>query len=272
MTLTQSDFDYVRALIRAESAIVLEPGKEYLVDSRLTMLARTSVYDGVEQLVKALREGRDLKLKSQVIDAMTTNETSFLRDVAPFESLVKSIIPDLLERRAATKTLNIWSAACSSGQEPYSIAMLIRHHFPELASWRVNILATDISGEIVAKAKAGRFAQIEANRGLPADLLAKYFTRAGMGWDIKEEIRSMVEFRQMNLTRPFPSLPTMDVIFVRNVLIYFDVATKSQVISELAAKLADDGYLYLGASESMVNVHDGFSRTKHDRAGCYVRT
>lgn len=271
MTLTQSDFDYVRALIRAESAIVLEPGKEYLVDSRLTMLAKTTGHEKVENLVKSLRAGRDLKLKAQVVDAMTTNETSFLRDVAPFDVLIKAVVPDLMERRAATKTLNIWSAACSSGQEPYSIAMLIRHRLPELASWRVNILATDISGVIVAKAKAGRFAQIEANRGLPAELLAKYFTRAGMGWDIKSEIQSMVEFRQMNLTRPLPSLPTMDVIFVRNVLIYFDVATKTHVISALAAKLAQDGYLYLGASESMVNVHDGFARTKHDRAGCYVR-
>lgn len=271
MTLTQADFDYVREMVRSESSIVLEPGKEYLVESRIGMLAKTTGHDGIEGLVRVLRSGRDPKLKAQVIDAMTTNETSFMRDLAPFDALIKGVIPDLMAKRAASRTLNIWSAACSSGQEPYSIAMLIRHRLPELSSWRVNILASDLSGDILAKAKAGRYAQIEANRGLPAELLTKYFTRAGMGWEIKPEIRSMVEFRQMNLTRALPPLPTMDIVFLRNVLIYFDVATKSQVVHSLASKLAGDGYLFLGASETLVNVHEGFARTAHDRAGCYTK-
>ena len=271
MTITKSDFDFVRDLVRRESAIVLEPGKEYLVEARLSLLAKSTGHNDLASIVRELRAAPTTQLSSSVIDSMTTNETSFLRDVAPFDALVTSVLPDLIKQRAAEQTLTIWSAACSSGQEPYSIAMLIRSRFPELASWRIKILATDVSGDMLAKAKAGRFAQIEVNRGLPAALLAKYFSRTGMGWDVSPEIRSMVEFRQLNLVRPIVGLPLMDIVFLRNVLIYFDVPTKQAVVEKVARMMAPGGYLFLGAAESLVNVHDGFVPGPFERAGCYTQ-
>lgn len=268
MPITTQDFDYIRDVVRQSSAIVLDPGKEYLVESRLGPLARSQGIESISALVDQLRRGSPT-LKTQVVEAMTTNETSFFRDINPFEALRTTVLPDLLKNRGGERTLNVWSAACSSGQEPYTIAMTIREHFPELASWNVRILATDLSTEILAKAREGRYAQIEVNRGLPAPMLVKYFDRAGMGWQVKSDLKRLVEFKSMNLITTWPSMPRMDVIFLRNVLIYFDLDTKRQIFNQIAQTLRPDGYLFLGAAETTVNIHDGFERLQIDKAGCY---
>lgn len=269
MPITTAEFDYVRDLVRQRAAIVLDPGKEYLVESRLGQLARQQGIESISVLVEQLRRPNAAELESQVVEAMTTNETSFYRDIHPFEALRTTVLPELIKRRSSERILNIWSAACSTGQEPYTIAMLIKEHFPEIAGWTVRILATDLSTEVLDKAREGRYAQIEVNRGLPAPLLVKYFDRAGMGWQVKPDLKRMVDFRPMNLITPWPSLARMDLVFLRNVLIYFDVDTKRQILGRVAQHLRPDGYLFLGAAETTVNVHDGFERVQIEKAGCY---
>ena len=269
MPITTAEFDYIRDFVRDKSAIVLDPGKEYLVESRLGPLAKQAGFQSIGQLVEKLKR-HDAQLQNAVIDAMTTNETSFFRDLHPFDALKTKVIPDLLEKRARERKLDIWCAACSSGQEPYTINMTLREHFAtQLASWQTKILATDLSTEMLAKAREGRYAQIEANRGLPAPLLVKYFDRAGMGWTVKPELKTNIDFRQLNLITPWPPMPRMDIIFIRNVLIYFDVETKRLIFNRIAQLLKPDGYLFLGAAETTVNIHDGFQRLQLDKAGCY---
>jgi chemotaxis protein methyltransferase CheR len=269
MPITTAEFDYVRDLVRARSAIVLEPGKEYLVESRLAPLARAEGFDTIARLVDELRRPGATRLTTQVVEAMTTNETSFFRDLHPFEALRQHVMPELMKRRSAERTLQIWSAACSSGQEAYSIIITMLEHFPELKGWNVRILGTDLSTEILDRAKEGRFAQIEANRGLPSKLLVKYFEHHGTGWQVKPELRRMVEWKTMNLVEPWAGLPRMDIVFLRNVLIYFDVPTKRAVLERMRGVLRPDGYLFLGAAETTMNIHDRYERIPFERAACY---
>jgi chemotaxis protein methyltransferase CheR len=198
---------------------------------------------------------------------MVTTETSFFRDVHPFETLRTTVLPDLLRRRRAERRLGVWCAACSTGQEPYSFALLVREHFSELAGWRVDILATDLSADVLARARAGRYGQIEVNRGLPAALLVKYFRQHGATWELNEDVRRMVEFRELNLTRPWPALPPADLIFLRNVMIYFDVETKRSILGRAARALRPNGYLLLGGAETTLNLCDSFRRAEHLKGG-----
>ncbi|MFN8601182.1 MAG: protein-glutamate O-methyltransferase CheR [Candidatus Binatia bacterium] len=198
----------------------------------------------------------------------TTNETLFFRDVHPFEALRVKLLPELLARRT-TRELRIWSAACSSGQEPYTIAMLLRESFPQLATWKVEILATDLSPTMVAKARAGVYGKIEINRGLPLPLLTKYFEQEGPDYRISDELRSMVTFREQNLATQWPAMGPFDLVFLRNVLIYFDVETKKSILSRTLRLMRPDGYLLLGAAETTLNLEDRFERLPLDRAGCY---
>ncbi len=251
MAISTPDFDFVRSLARDGAAIVLEPDKQYLVETRLTPLAEREGYGSLEALIRALRSASTRgDLHEKTVDALTTNETLFFRDHHPFEALRTVLLPRLIEARAASKELRIWCGACSTGQEPYSIAMLIREHFPALANWRVSILATDISETVLRAARAGTYAQHEVNRGLPAPLLIKYFRQAGKQWMIRDDIKSMVNFRSLNLIRPWPQLASFDLIFLRNVLIYFSTETKTQILRGLMGKLADPGYLALGSAET----------------------
>jgi chemotaxis protein methyltransferase CheR len=266
--VSTSDFDYIAQLVRDRSAIVLEPGKEYLVHSRLLPVARQAGLEDISALVAKLRRG-DLALTTQVVEAMTTNETSFFRDVHPFETLRNDIIPELLEKRALTRTLRIWSAAASTGQEAYTIAMTLREHFPQLMTWNVSILGTDLSTEVLEKAREGRYAQLEVNRGLPAPMLVRYFDRAGPAWKVKPELQRMVEFRSFNLVKPWAPMPRMDIVFLRNVLIYFDNDTKRDVLSRARAVMAPDGYLFLGAAETTLQFDGMFERVPRARANCY---
>lgn len=269
-SLDASSFEFVRDLLLRRSAILLEPGKDYLVESRLAPLARKHGLGGVADLVAQLRRLPYGALHDQVIDAMTTNETSFFRDLHPFEAMRNVVLPELIRRRAARRTLNIWSAAASSGQEPFTVAMLLRDHFAQqVAGWSIGILASDLSSEMLDKAREGRFTQLEVNRGLPAAMLLKHFTKQGNDWRISDEIRRMVQFRRLNLIEPWPPLPPMDVILLRNVLIYFSVETKRQILAHVRRVLSPDGFLFLGGAETTLNLDDAFERVKYDRSGCY---
>lgn len=269
MALSPADFQYVSQLVRQKSAIVLEPEKSYLLEARLTPLARTEGFASIEAMVAQLRRHPFNGLHRKVVEAMTTNETSFFRDLHPFEALKSVVLPEIMKRRQAERRLTIWCAACSSGQEPYTVAMTILDHFPELASWSLRILATDLSSEMVAKSKAGRYGQIEVNRGLPAHLLVKYFEKKGMEWQVLPELQQHCEFREMNLIEPWGPLPPMDVVFLRNVLIYFDVETKRTILENVRKVLQPWGYLFLGGAETTINLGDTFERVQFDRAGCY---
>ena len=249
------DFDFVAALAYRQAAIVLERGKEYLVEARLTPLAHREGFTSLAKLVEALR--RDLVegvLHAKAVDALTTNETYFFRDFHPFEALRRLLLPELIALLQDSRRLTIWCAACSTGQEPYSLAMLIREHFPQLADWKIEIIATDLSPTVLRQAEAGRYNQIEINRGLPAPYLVKYFTQQDAAWFLKPAIRSMVQFRPLNLIQPWPILPACDLIFIRNVMIYFDVATKKTILKKLRNCLRPEGSLLLGSSETTINL------------------
>ena len=269
MSLSVHDFNYVRELVQRRSAIALDAGKEYLVESRLASVAAQHGCASLQELVTRLRAPASDRLQHAVVEAMTTNETSFFRDVHPFEALRKAVLPELIQRRAVERRLNIWCAACSSGQEPYSIAMLVREHFPALLGWNLRLYATDLSNEMVERARQGRYRQLEVNRGLPAPMVVKYFERQGTEWQLKEEVRRMVEFRRLNLIEPWPAWPPMDLVFLRNVLIYFDTPTKQGILGKMRRVLRPDGCLFLGGAETTLNLDDAFVRVQYDRAGCY---
>lgn len=267
--MTEQDFDYVRRLLQDRSAIVLEADKHYLVESRLLPLQRQLQLNSIAELIAHLRASPSNGLHTQVVEAMVTTETSFFRDLHPFESLRKAVLPELIQKRRNERQLNIWCAASSTGQEPYSLALLLREHFPELALWKVLLLATDLSREVLSRARAGRYNQIEVNRGLPAALLVKHFRQQGATWQLNDDIRGMVEFRELNLARAWPALPRMDLIFLRNVMIYFDVPTKKAILGRVASLLRPDGYLLLGGAETTFNLHDSYRRIEHLKAGFY---
>lgn len=268
MALTAADFDFVRLIVRADSAIALEPGKEYLVESRLSALARLEGAASVEAIIAALRQRPTGDLRYKVVEAMTTNETSFFRDVTPFEALRTHIIPDLMARRADRRQLRIWCGAASTGQEPFSLAMLLREHFPALDAWQVKITATDLSRDVLEKASAGRYTQLEVNRGLPAPMLIKYFERDGIAWRVKPVLRSMITFREMNLIGAW-NVGEVDLVLLRNVLIYFDLDVKRRIFANLRRILCPEGYLLLGSAESTMNIDDNFRRVPIGRANSY---
>jgi chemotaxis protein methyltransferase CheR len=269
-SLPADDFDYLCQLLHDRAAIVLEPGKEYLALSRLDPIARHAGLGSVAALVDVLRsEDATSPLYDEVVDALTTNETTFFRDHNPFESMQRHVLPALIEHRRGSRTLAIWSAGCSSGQEPYSVAMAIREHFPELLTWQLTILGTDISPSVLDRARRGRYGQLEVNRGLPAHLLVRHFTRAGMEWEIEEPIRRMVRFERHNLVAGWPSLPPFDLVLMRNVMIYFDADTKRDVLTKMRRQIAPHGYLLLGTSETTYNLSDDFDRELDGRTTWY---
>jgi chemotaxis protein methyltransferase CheR len=267
--MTDQDFDFIRKLVRDRSAVALEDGKQYLVESRLAPLVREQKLESIAELVALLRAPFSDGLQQQVVEAMVTTETTFFRDLHPFEALRKALIPDLVQKRQNQRCLNIWCAACSTGQEPYSLALLIREHFPQLAGWKVNILATDLSRDVLARARQGRYSQIEVNRGLPAALLVKHFRQHGTSWQIHEEIRGMIDFQELNLIRAWPALPRMDLVFLRNVMIYFDVEVKKTILGRMANVLQSDGYLLLGGAETTFNLNGSYQRLEQFKTGFY---
>ncbi len=267
--INPSDFSYIRDLVRRHSAISLEADKAYLIELRLAPLARQAGFASLAEFIAALRlQPAACPLYRQVVEAITTHETSFFRDLHPFEALQSTILPELLDKRWPLN-LSIWCAACSSGQEPYSIAMLMREHFPTLAYHRVRIIASDLSEAIIERARAGVYNQIEVSRGLPPGLLTKYFDKQGLHWRIRPEIRRMVEFQSSNLIGAWPTLPALDVVLMRNVLIYFDVDIKKTLLSKVRHVLKPDGYLFLGSSETTLNLDPAFEPIMIGKSLCY---
>ena len=268
MTITAASFAYVRELVHRRSAIYLEPGKEYLVESRLQPIVQASGEGTLDRLVARLRSAPEGSLHAQVVEAMTTNETSWFRDRHPYDALESVILPDLLSCRARERRLTVWSAATASGQEAYSIAMVLHERLLDAdPSWDVRVLASDLSEEM-RRTRAGRYSQLEINRGLPAARLVRHFSRAGTTWQVNESLRRLVEVRQLNLAAPFPPLPPIDVTFLRNVLIYFQVGSRRQILQRVRRVLRPGGYLVLGAAETTLDV-DAFERVPHDKATVY---
>jgi len=266
MTVTSADFGYVSTLVRQRSAIVLEPGKEYLVEARLLPVAREAGLASVGDLVARVRRAPTAALAERVVEAMTTNETSWFRDVHPFSLLTEHLLPALATSRARERHVRVWSAASSTGQEAYSIAMLLADWLRGRPGWSASILGTDLSQEVVDKARAGRYSQLEVNRGLPAPMLVRHFARSGTEWQVGEELRRMVEFRTLNLAAPFPVLPPFDIVFCRNVLIYFDTATRRQVLDRIVRTMRPDGALLLGAAETTMSLGTTLERVQVARA------
>jgi chemotaxis protein methyltransferase CheR len=270
MTISSLDFNYLCQLVRQHSAVALDNSKTYLAELHLTPLVEAEGFDSLCDLVEYLRSHPFNSLHAQAIEALVTTETSFFRDGYPFEALENFVIPELIARRTKEKSLKIWCAACSSGQEPYSIAMLLRDRFPQLVTWDVQIIASDFSSKILDRARQGCYSQWEIQRGLSADLREKYFQPQHHGWQIKHEIRQTIEFRQINLIHSWSSMPAMDVIFLRNVLIYFDTETKKTILNKVRQQLRPDGYLFLGGGETTIYLDDSFERVPCDR-GVYHR-
>ncbi|MGA2249775.1 CheR family methyltransferase [Terracidiphilus sp.] len=246
----QADFNYLRKMVNSLSHNVLDPSRDYLFETRLARLLRSREMSHIGELVEQLRGQRDAALERAVAEAMTINETSFFRDGRPFELLRTELLPSLIEKRMSTRKLRFWSAACSAGQEAYSLAMLLREHFPLLASWEIRIEGTDFSAEMVARASAGRYHRIEINRGLPARSVVRFFEHQGEEWAIKPELRRMCNFQQADLCQtPLPLAERFDVIFLRNVMLYFSNESRRKVLAEAHRLLAPDGVLFLGSSE-----------------------
>jgi chemotaxis protein methyltransferase CheR len=266
--VTPLDYDFLRKCLKEQSGLALSADKHYLVESRLLPLARNAGFGNLAELVRALRSRQDTALMGRVVEAMTTGESFFFRDRKPFEHLRRTIIP-ALTRHQGSGVIRIWCAAAAAGQEPYSIAICLKEMGRQIASWRFEIVATDLSNDALARARHGLYSQFEVQRGLPVKLLIKYFTQVGDLWQIAPEIRDMIQFQQFNLLADFAPLGTFDVVFCRNVLIYFDQETKSEVFDRLAKTVSNDGYLVLGAAETAVGLTDAF-RMVIDKPGLYM--
>ena len=267
--MTPLDYDYLRRLLKERSGLVLAADKQYLVESRLLPVARRAGVAGLGDLVQKLKGSQAEPLVVEVVEAMTTNESFFFRDKTPFEYFRDVIMPALLVARAAQRRIRIWCAAASTGQEPYSLAICLREMSHAIAGWRIDIIATDLSTEVLEKAKSGIYSQFEVQRGLPITMLIKYFTQVGECWQIAPDLRAMVQFKPLNLLSDFAHLGTFDLVLCRNVLIYFDQPTKVGVLERIARITERDGYLILGAAETVVGLTDSF-KPLPDRRGLYA--
>ncbi|MDW3207127.1 MAG: protein-glutamate O-methyltransferase [Alphaproteobacteria bacterium] len=252
------DFDMLATLLKQRSGLVLTKDKAYLLETRLMPVARKHGMKDLDQLCDAVRLRKDAKVIADITEAMTTNESLFFRDTKPFDQFRNVVLPQLMINRASTRKIRIWSAACSSGQEPYSLAMILKEDQAKLQGWRFEIVATDISEEMLAKARAGIYTQFEVQRGLPIQMLVKYFKQNGDKWHIDAGLRSMIDYRPFNLLEHPRGLGNFDVVFCRNVLIYFDQPTKAKVLGQVSDVLAKDGVLYLGGAETVLGVTDKF--------------
>lgn len=269
MTIRTDDFQFLANLLKQNSGLIVTEDKVYLLESRLLPVARKHNLNGLDDICQRLRGQGDPKLSEDVIEAMTTNESSFFRDSKPFDQFKTYVLPELLKNNAAKRHIRIWSAAASSGQEAYSLAMILKEEGVKLSGWKIDIIGTDLSREMVEKAQEGVYNQFEVQRGLPITMLMKYFKQNGDKWQISEEIRQMVQYRTFNLLHDFTGLGTFDVIFCRNVLIYFEQATKSRVLNAMARQLPPNGFLYLGGAETVLGLSTPFKPADNQR-GIYV--
>ncbi|KQT14441.1 MAG: CheR family methyltransferase [Bradyrhizobium sp.] len=265
--MNPTEYEYLRKFLKDNSGLDLSADKQYLIESRLLPLARKAGLSSIGELVQKLQGGSGAMVTS-VVEAMTTNETFFFRDKVPFDHFRDHIMPEIIKARASKRSVRIWCAAGSTGQEPYSLAMCLKDMSSALTGWRIEIIATDLSQEVLEKAKAGVYSQFEVQRGLPIQMLVKYFKQTGETWQVNPELRAMIQHRQLNLLHDFSQLGTFDVIFCRNVLIYFDQETKVNIFNRLARQVEPDGFLVLGAAETVVGLTDVF-RPIPERRGLY---
>ena len=268
---SEQAFAFLRKLIYDNSAIVLEADKQYLLEARLGPMLSREQLKSFDDLVARLNAGNSAALRQRVVEAVTTHETSFFRDLHPFDLFRKTIVPRLLNERSASKRINIWCGAASTGQEPYTLAFIMKECGLTLGGWTIDFTATDLSEEVLARARNGVFSQLEVNRGLPMPMLIKYFDKVGLDWQVKPDIRKMINFRKLNLMDAWPPLPEMDVVFMRNVLIYFDVAQKKRIFERLARLIRPGGYLFLGTVESTHSLTELFQPMQVGKATCYQR-
>ncbi|HET8653901.1 MAG TPA: protein-glutamate O-methyltransferase CheR [Longimicrobiaceae bacterium] len=267
--ISPADYQFISDVLLRNSGLNLGPGKEYLLESRLMPVATVLGLHGLDGLVQRLRTHGDASTIRSVCEAMTTNESLFFRDSTPFRMIQETLLAELMEKRRATRRLRIWCSAASTGQEPYSVAMILRERAPLLQGWSVEILATDYSRPAIDRARAGRYNHFEVQRGLPIQMLTRYFRRTGEDWQVVDEIRSAVCFRELNLIEPFGHLGQFDLILCRNVLIYFDMATKAQVLECIAQAMAPDGYLFLGGSETAMGITSRLERVANAPTSLY---
>lgn len=256
--MTITDFDFICQILKSRSGLLLTNDKAYLLESRLLPVARKWKLATFDDLVRLIRTKNDEAVIRDVVEAMTTNESFFFRDTKPFDQFKQICLPALLKARAAQKTIRIWSAACSSGQEAYSLAMILSEMGPQLNGWKIDIVGTDLSQEILNRAKEGMYSQFEVQRGLPITLLVKYFQQTGDRWKLSDAIRSKVQYREWNLLNDPAPLGKFDIVYCRNVLIYFDQPTKAKVLAGIAKQMPDDGYLFLGGAETVLGISDKF--------------
>ena len=263
--MTVTDFEFICQILRERSGLVLTNDKAYLLESRLLPVARKWKLATFDDLVRTIRTRMDESIIRDVVEAMTTNESFFFRDTKPFDQFKALVLPALLKSRAASRTIRIWSAACSSGQEPYSLAMILSEMAAQLNGWKIEIVGTDLSSEILNRAKEGMYSQFEVQRGLPITMLVKYFAQIGDRWQINAKIRGMVQYREFNLLQDPTPLGRFDVVFCRNVLIYFDQPTKTRVLNNVAKMMPEDGFLFLGGAETVLGITDKFQMVPGQR-------
>jgi chemotaxis protein methyltransferase CheR len=256
--MTVTDFEFICQILRERSGLVLTNDKAYLLESRLLPVARKWKLATFDDLVRVIRTKMDEAVVRDVVEAMTTNESFFFRDTKPFDQFKALVLPALLKSRASSRTIRIWSAACSSGQEPYSLAMILSEMAGQLNGWKIEIVGTDLSSEILNRAKEGMYSQFEVQRGLPITMLVKNFAQIGDRWQINAKIRGMVQYREFNLLQDPMPLGRFDVVFCRNVLIYFDQPTKTRVLNSVAKLMPEDGFLFLGGAETVLGITDKF--------------
>lgn len=265
-----TDFEIYKDLLKEQSGLVLGHEKIYLIESRLSPIARKWGFDNLDAMTWALKGVPDYRLVYDIVQAMTTNETSFFRDTRPFELFTDFVLPEAMKKCAARKKIRIWCAAASSGQEPYSIAMLLKERSAQLAGWNIEIIGTDISREILAQASEGSYTQFEVQRGLPIQMLVKYFKQVDKKWNINDDVKKMVKYQYFNLLEPMTSLGIFDIVFCRNVLIYFDDADKKQILERMARQMTDDAILFLGGAETVLGITDALKPVT-DKRGLYAK-
>lgn len=272
MPLATQDIDFLRDLVARHSGNVIAPRQVYMLEQRLAPLAQSRGLNDVTNLVTELRRSPSPALSTQVAEAVTVNETSFFRDPHVFQGLESGILPEIVNRNRVNKEIRIWCAACSSGQEPYTIAMVLRESFPHLSDWRIKITATDLSEDMLRRCRAGDYSQLEVNRGLPVKKLVRFFERSGTSWRVKDELRNMIEYRRLNLTQPWPYLGQFDIVFIRNVLIYFDQETKRDILTRMRSVMKPNSYLFIGSAETIIGLGVPYERQEIHGTVCYRPT
>ncbi len=263
--MTPADYDYLRDFLKSRSGLVLSNDKQYLIESRLLPVAREEGLESISALVAKLKTPLGRSASDKVVEAMTTNESFFFRDKSPFDLFSNIMLPSMMESRKTQRKIRIWCAAASTGQEPYSLAMIIKDMGLKASAYGFDIIGTDISREVLDRAKAGQYSQFEVQRGLPIQMLLNHFTQKGETWEIAPAIRQMVQYRLLNLLDSFSALGTFDVVFIRNVLIYFDQETKAQILERVSKQMAPDGYMVLGAAETVVGLTGAFKAVPGSR-------